>query len=208
MPRCTDDNNDPFPAHRNLGLNTSDAGPSLTNWWGTSIVGYGNNNSNLFHCPSITGRRTDNGVRWQWKFDCHLVGYGMNAYFLGFHPYTADSFTVGGVRIDTRPWFKKTAVLNPTDNLVVADAMPKSDLTWSSSLWWPTACMDQLASGSKAFEGMDAIRHLKTGNAVFNDGHAESRKSARINPPIDPISGSAQGLVNSEYWDPLQRARR
>src|SRR5438094_1825137 len=49
----TDDNNDTFPAHRNLGLNTADPAPSITNWWGTSIVPYGNNNSNLFHDPSI-----------------------------------------------------------------------------------------------------------------------------------------------------------
>src|SRR5437868_4234915 len=57
----TDDNNDTFPAHRNLGLTTADEPPSRTNWWGPAIVGYGNNNSNLFHCPSLTGRRTDNG---------------------------------------------------------------------------------------------------------------------------------------------------
>src|SRR5688572_12650207 len=35
----TDDNDDFFPAHRNHGvMNTSDA-ISLTNWWGTTIVG-------------------------------------------------------------------------------------------------------------------------------------------------------------------------
>src|SRR5439155_9144187 len=51
----TDDNNDVFPAHRNLGLNTDDPARSLTNWWGTSIVPSGNNNSNLFHDPSIKG---------------------------------------------------------------------------------------------------------------------------------------------------------
>src|SRR6185295_20187412 len=82
MQLYTDDNNDVFPAHRNLGLNTADPTPSLTNWWGTSIVGYANNNSNLFHCPSIKGQRFDNGVKWVWKFDCHKVGYGFNGYFL------------------------------------------------------------------------------------------------------------------------------
>src|SRR5207248_3469791 len=67
---------DLFPAHRNLGLNNSAPGPSLTNWWGTSIIGYARNQSNLFHCPSLKTKRFDNGVRWEWKFDCHLVGYG------------------------------------------------------------------------------------------------------------------------------------
>ena len=62
----TDDNNDTFPAHRNLGLNTDDPVRSLTNWWGASIVPYGNNNSNLFHDPSIKGKRLDNLINSQY----------------------------------------------------------------------------------------------------------------------------------------------
>ena len=86
MQLYTDESNDTFPGHRNQGLNTSDAGPSLTNWWGRTIVGYGDTSaSNYFRCPSIKGKRFDNGVRWEWKFDCHLVGYGYNGYFLGQH---------------------------------------------------------------------------------------------------------------------------
>ena len=86
--------------------------------------------------------------------------------------------------------------------------MPKADLSWSSSLWWPTSCMDQKASTSKGYEGIDPIRHQKSGNVVFNDGHAEGRKDALINPPIDPVSGSSKALLNAEYWDPLQRSLR
>ncbi len=208
MQLYTDDNSDVFPAHRNLGLNTSDDKPSLTNWWGTSIIGYARNQSNLFRCPSIKGKRLDNGIKWEWKFDCHKVGYGMNAYFLGFHPYTSDAITVGGVAITTKPWFKRSAIVSPTENMVVGDGMPKSDGFWSSSLWWPTSCMDSKASSSKAYEGIDPNRHLGTGVAVFNDGHSEARKSQKINPPVDPYTGSAKGLVNSEFWDPLQRARK
>ncbi len=44
------------------------------------------------------------------------------------------------------------------------------------------------------------------GVAVFTDGHAEARKDAAINPPVDPGAGSVQGLINSRYWDPLKRA--
>ena len=204
----TDDNNEVFPGHRNTGLNTDDANRSLTNWWGTTIVSYGNNASNLFRCPSIKGKRLDNGVRWEWKFDCHKVGYGYNGYFLGIHPYAGDDLTISGVNFRTRPWFKRTAVVSPAQNLVIGDAMPKSDGFWSSSLWWPTSCMDQKASGSKAFEGIDPIRHLGSGVAVFNDGHSEARKDAQINPPVDPASGGAKGLINSEFWDPLQRGKR
>src|SRR5262245_42567325 len=120
MQLYTDDNSDTFPGHRNTGLNTDDANRSLTNWCGTTIVGYANGQSNLFHCPSIKGRRLDNGVRWQWKFDCHLVGYGFNGYFLGIHPYdNGDNLTVAGVNFATKPWFKRGAIINPAENLLL-----------------------------------------------------------------------------------------
>jgi prepilin-type N-terminal cleavage/methylation domain-containing protein len=206
MQLYTDENNDTFPAHRNLGLTTDAEPPSRTNWWGTSIAGYGNNNSNLFHCPSFGSKRADFGVKWQWKFDCHLVGYGYNGYFLGIHPYSGDNLTVAGVNFRTQPWFKRTSILSPTENLVVGDAMPRQDLLWSSSLWWPNSCMDQRASTSKGYEGIDPNRHLGNGVVVFNDGHSEPRKNLQINPPADPGSASARSLTNSQYWDPLQRA--
>lgn len=201
-----DDANDRFPGHRNEGLTTDDPNRSLTNWWGTTIVGYAQNNSNLFRCPSIKGKRFDNGVRWEWKFDCHKVGYGYNSFFLGIHPYPSGSLSISGINFDTRPGFKRSNVVSPTSNLQVGDGMPKSDGFWSSSLWWPTSCMDRRASSSQAFEGVDPIRHAGQGVAVFNDGHAESRKDKQINPPVDPGAGGARGLINSHYWDPLQRA--
>ena len=86
--------------------------------------------------------------------------------------------------------------------------MPKSDGTWSSSLWWPTACMDPRQTSSQAYEGIDVSRHKGSGIAVFNDGHAEARKDIQINPPQDPVSGSARSLNNAEFWDPLQRSLR
>jgi prepilin-type N-terminal cleavage/methylation domain-containing protein len=204
----TDENNDVFPAHRNLGLNTSDEVPSRTNWWGTSIVAYGNGNSNLFHCPSFGGKRKDFGVTWQWKFDCHLVGYGYNGYFLGIHPYSGDDLTVAGINFRTRPWFKRSSILSAAENLLIGDAMPKSDLMWSSSLWWPSSCMkqDSRVSGG-GYEGIDPNRHVGTGVAVFNDGHSEARKNQNINPPKDPYLGGKESLVNSDFWDPLQRAK-
>ena len=203
----TDDNKDVFPAHRNSGLNTDSGVPSVTNWWGTAIVPAGQN-TNLFRCPAIKGKRFDNGIPWEWKFDCHKVGYGMNAFFLGIHPYPGGSLTVGGIAFDSRPWFKRASIASPARSLVVGDGMPKSDGYWSSSLWWPTSCMDAKTSASKAYEGIDNNRHRKTGVMVFNDGHAEARKDYQINPPVDPAFGAAQGLINSEYWDPLNRAKR
>jgi len=205
MQLYTDANEDKFPGHRNQGLSTDNAAFSLTNWWGTTIVGYGDKGaSNYFRCPSIRGKRFDNNVRWEWAFDCHKVGYAMNAFFLGVHPYAAHSVSVGGVTFSTTPNFKRSSVLNPSQNIAIGDGMPKPDGTWSSSLWWPTSGMRD-APGTSTLEGIDKSRHGGVGVVVFNDSHAEVRKSASINPPSDPISSGARGLINSKYWDPLIR---
>ena len=143
-------------------------------------------------------------MKWEWKFDPHKVGYGINSWFLSYWPYTSGNLTVGGVYFETKPWFKRPSVLGPAQSLAIGDGMPKSDGLWSSSLWWPNACMDSRASTSKGFEGIDINRHRGTGIVAFNDGHSEARKDAQINPPIDPPTGP-KGLINSKYWDPLQR---
>jgi len=199
----TDEYRETFPAHRNLGQSDNPT-QAITNWWGTSIVSYANNSSNLFHCPSVKGKRTDTGVKWEWKFDAHKVGYGYNGYFLGRHPYGPETLMVGGVRFDVAPWFKRTAIVSPSQNLLIGDTIPKADGYWSSSLWWPFSGM---AKG-QGLEGIDNNRHRKTGVVVFNDGHAEARKDLQINPAINPSGGTARGLENSEYWDPLNRAKR
>jgi|SRR5687768_919540 len=208
MQLYTDDFNDTFPAHRNQNEGDN-ATTALTNWWGTAIIGYARNQSNLFRCPSIKGRRTDNGVRWEWKFNCHLVGYGYNGFFLGQHPYPDNpSFSVAGVNFGVTKQFKRTAIVSPAENLLIGDSMPKADLMWSSSLWWPSSCMTS-RSTSRGFEGIDHLRHLKTGVVVFNDGHSEVRKDSQINPPVDPTGGAGSNtekLKNSRFWDPRQRS--
>jgi prepilin-type N-terminal cleavage/methylation domain-containing protein len=205
MQLYTDDNNETFPGHRNEGLNHSTK--VLTNWWGTTIIGYANNQSNLFQCPSMKGRRNDNGVRWEWKFNADMVGYGYNGFFLGQHPYEGDpNFTVAGIRFGTTKRFKRSNVMSPAENLLIGDSQPTINLEWSSSLWWPASCMNNRNSSTRGFEGIDPIRHMGTGVVVFNDGHSEARKDAQINPPFDPYSGNAKSLINSQFWDPLQRA--
>jgi prepilin-type N-terminal cleavage/methylation domain-containing protein len=206
----TDDNNDTFPAHRNQGLNTSDATLSLTNWWGTTIVTYGGGRSNLFHDPAIAGKRLDDGTTWQWNFDCHLVGYGYNGFFLGHHPYGPWSLTVGGIVFNGGSTFKRSGVLSPSDNLLIGDKQPYGNPpAWGSSLWWESACMDPNVVKSSSFptyEGVEPKRHLGLAVVSFNDGHSEARKSTTINPPANPADGKAEALINSRCWDPLQRA--
>ena len=200
----TDDNRDIFPAHRNQneGDNPTTA---LTNWWGTTIHNYARNQSNVFYCPAIKGKRLDNGLAWTWAFDCHKVGYGINSFFDCLWPYGGGSVSVGGITFRVQPWFKRSSVKSPVDNLIIGDGVPKSDGTWSSSLWWPNACMDKARSASQGFEGIDNLRHRNSGVAVFTDGHAEARKDGAINPPVDPGGGDPKGLINSKYWDPLKR---
>ncbi len=200
----TDENRDIFPAHRNKNEGNN-ADTAITNWWGTAVIGYAKNQSNLFHCPAIKGRQLENGVVWNWAFDCHKVGYGINSYFDSLWPYDSGSVVISGINFSTRPWFKRTSVKSPSDNLLIADAMPKADGFWSSSCWWPTSCMIDKASASKGFEGVDQLRHLNNGIVVFSDGHSEARKDSAINPPVDPAFGDPKGLINSRYWDPLNR---
>jgi len=206
MQLYTDDNKNVFPAHRNQNVDNNDVAISETNWWGTTLLAMANDSSqsNLFHCAALRGKRTDAEVSWTWKFDPHFVGYGYNNFFLGLHPYLAFTLTVGGVAFDTAPDFKRTSLLHPVDTFMIGDCMPaspESDLAWSSDCWWPYASEDSL-------QGVETYRHSGVGNCVFTDGHAEARPSARINPPVDPEDESVQALVNSRYWDPLQRADR
>jgi prepilin-type N-terminal cleavage/methylation domain-containing protein len=205
MQLYTDDNNDKFPGHRNNNVNNADPNISKSNWWGTTIVGYANNNSNLFHCASLTGKRNDNGVKWQWKFDCDEVGYGYNGYFLGAHPYPTTTLSVGGLTFTSPEFFKRSGIVSPAENLLIGDKQPYgSPPVWASSLWWPNSCMTK-GKGS-AWEGIDAQRHLGASAIVLNDGHSEIRKNDQINPPENPGNGGAKGLINSKYWDPLQHS--
>jgi prepilin-type processing-associated H-X9-DG protein len=210
MQLYTDDYLDTFPAHRNQNVNSTDATFSLTNWWGTTIVTYGGGRSNLFHDPAIQGKRLDDGTTWEWGFDCNLVGYGYNGFFLGHHPYDPGEITVGGIEFTFTDSFKRANVVSPADNLVVADKQPYgSPPVWSCSLWWESACMDPAVVATSSFptyEGVEPKRHLGRAVVAFNDGHSEACQNNAINPPANPADGSAKALINSMHWDPLKRA--
>jgi prepilin-type N-terminal cleavage/methylation domain-containing protein len=206
----TDEYREVFPAHRNQGLDNSDAEPSLTNWWGANIVNYGGGRSNLFHDPAINGKMLENGTAWQWNFDCNLVGYGYNGFFLGHHPYGAWELTVAGIDFSGGDTFKRTAIKSPSSSLVIGDKEPYGDPpSWSCSLWWEDACMNPAVvehSGFPDYEGVEPNRHLGMAVMSFNDGHSEWRASNLINPPANPYDGESASLINSRYWDPLQTA--
>jgi len=206
MQLYTDDNNDTFPAHRNQNIDSNDPNISMTNWWGTTLLAMANSSSqsNLFHCPAIKGQRTDAGIAWSWNFDPHFVGYGYNNYFLGLHPFLSNPLVVGGVHFNPTPEFKRSAIRHPVDTFMIGDSMPastdiNSTACWSSDCWWPF-------SSQSSHQGVEMFRHSGVGAAVFTDGHAEARKNANINPPVDPASATVKALTNCRYWDPLQRS--
>ena len=200
----TDDNGDIFPAHRDAMTGVT----TVHNWWGEQVVSYGGGKSNLFHCPSILGQqRNADGSIWRWSFDRDFAGYGYNSYFLGCYPYTASISIppVAGISFATAPWFKRAGVKRPSETLMICDSDPKPGTGTSYSSWWPKACQNAATSSSHQFEGVCVFRHSPQGNIVFTDAHSEARKDAAINPPYDPQSGNPLSLVNSRYWDPLQR---
>lgn len=102
--------------------------------------------------------------------------------------------------ITGRLWWREGWIKQPTVNILMADSNPKPDGDWSSTLWWPYIAAQQ--------EGVNGTRHRsgsgrdgEAGNIVFNDGHAEYRRTRFINPKFD--------LTNEfiQYWDPLQRRK-
>ena len=207
----TDDNNDFFPTCLNTTYGMWDAADEATNWWGNSICGGGTNNYKSFHDPAVNGPITlSSGAVWNWAFNFNLVGYGYNSFFLSCTPNAPGGTSVAGYKFLSSANFKRGGVVRPTDCIIFGDKQPKPDLSASASLWWPNASM-HVTSSSGAYEGIDTTRHNGgkfpgTGNVGFTDGHAESRKEANINPPVDPSGGSVQGLINSQYWDPRQSA--
>jgi prepilin-type N-terminal cleavage/methylation domain-containing protein/prepilin-type processing-associated H-X9-DG protein len=219
----TDANNDAFPPHRNSLIpyaGPPDSSPHPNDWWGATlldkagVLGYTNN---AFRCPALKGKIVTYGLTWQWSFDVNYAGYGYNGWFLGFHPYSGVDTVTASVGASTYVLtsavkFKRIQVVRPAESLVCGDKNPLPPSAgaasmWGSSLWFPNAYMDpNTASSGSANEGIDGIRHLgSVGNALFNDGHAESRKDKDINPQAPVRSGSIGSLKNSHYWDPLQR---
>jgi len=215
MQLYTDANNDVFPGHRDYPWFTPAAGHD--NWWGEYIFPNNGASTNLtdadmslFRCPAIKGTQImadANKTRWTWAFNRDRVGYGYNSYFLGAYPQptTIDNVSVGGFNYAPNPWFKRTSLKRPADTLMFCDTDPKpSTLGDSYSAWWPKTA--QNTSGTD-LEGVCTLRHSPMGMVVFTDAHSEGRKDGQINPPINPLgAGNVKALINSRYWDPIQRA--
>ena len=203
----TDDNSDVFPACRMQDPTL----PAMNDWWGNYLGKYSAGNSNLFHCPVLTGTRNQYYPNFTWSWQGvnnpgDRIGYAANVYFLfwpdprsGQTP-ASGSGTINGVSYVPQLHFKRTAILHPTDCLMIGD----DEGWWSMSSYWPNGVMD---GTNPQYEGI-ACRHGGSGSGhinggvgvvVFADGHSEARKDDKINPQ------AGNKLKNSKYWDPLQR---
>jgi len=213
----TDSSDDKFPT-ANSGLPNS----IYNDWWGSAICGDSTNYQQSFHDPALNGQVSYNGTTWTWNFDFNLVSMGYNCFFIDCAANAPGStqFSIGSYSYACVRNFKRSQIMHPTDCLVFGDKQPKpnsqglpASVGASGSLWWGKACMDPAASSSQQFEGIDTRRHNGgkwpdgLGNVAFADGHAESRKNENINPLVDPqYALNQKALINSRYWDPLQRA--
>ncbi len=199
----TDDANDIFPVCRGqqpaLGMN---------DWWGNYLDKYSAGNSNLFHCPVLTGIRNQYTPNFTWSWTGvagpgDRIGYAANVFFL-FYPAPSvqggGSVTVGGFTFTTGYNFKRSSIRQPSDCMMIGD----NEGYWSMSSYWPNAAMDGSDAG---YEGV-ACRHGGSkgkgrngglGVVVFADAHSEARKDQNINP------NAGNPLLNSRYWDPLKR---
>jgi len=210
----TDDYQDVFPmdwgqqaVNNRMPVNTF---LNYDDWYGNTLDKYVAGNSNLFHCPVLTGTRNKyyNPFTWTWTVTSGTpgdrIGYAANCLFLFYPNQGIMSYPVtdnAGTTITYTPTykFKRTSIRTPTDCLMICD----NEGPHGQSSYFPTASMD--AGG---LEGV-ACRHGGSngkgrngglGVVVFADAHSEARKDQNINPT------SANGLLNSRYWDPLKRA--
>ena len=201
----TDDSQDVFPACRGQDPTL----PVMDNWWGNYLGKYSAGNSNLFHCSVLTGVRNQYtpNFKWSWTgvtYPGDRIGYSANVFFL-FYPaptvQAPDTVSYNGVSYTTQFGFKRSAIRQPSNCLVIGD----SEGYWSMSSYWPNAIMN---GSNPNYEGI-SCRHGGSGGkninggvgvVVFADSHSEPRKDANINPQ------AANQLQNSQYWDPLLRA--
>jgi len=186
-----------FPAHKQSGSGYGAGGKP--DFWATDLLEF-TQQENLYRCPDIEEVQDFGGFKWEWKFDPHMLGYGYNCYFLGLYSHGTGIDWTAQLRpwMSTVRWFRFPNVKDPAMNLLIADTnpIPMGAGWWSSSMWWPK-------SGAPWYEGVNAQRHLDQGALLFNDGHAETRDLADINPASSPKETGDD--TNIEYWDPLQR---
>ena len=144
-------------------------------------------NEALYHCPDLTSESAVAGGAFEWAFTPRDVGYGYNAFFLGW--YGGDPTAVlspgGGITPDLQCNISYFVDGNRT--VVFADATVRtSDPQGSYVMWWPTTNIGP----SGAYP-----RHLKRANLVMLGGGVRSLYEEEMQP-----SSTERALV--QIFDP------
>jgi len=179
-----DDNDDILPPH------SMEAGPTPTRWWGYDAVGRASdtdgiepegdiwgylNKEEVYRCPMMASRG--------WEFNSARVGYGYNAWFLGYGVNT-DPPTDEGTGVTPDVWCNFSYIRNASQLIVFADSAYRGsgDRGASYAMWYPEA------------DAHVDMRHDDTGCVAFFDGSARTFRSEEINPT------AAEPRLR--YWDP------
>jgi len=194
-----------FPPHRFLLEIPDPITKSPEHFWFDLLRVY-TRTKELVHCPTLGNEMQQDRSTWKWNYDQHNLGYGYNAYFLGYYSHTPDAW---GTYITGQRWWSEGKVKSPCDLLVFSDANPndgdpKVGGGWSSSLWWPWINLHgEGVNGSRHAQGRKGTQGRKWGggNIAFFDGHCEYRLLSKINPEKDNTDQFIR------FWDPLQRRK-
>ena len=180
-----------FPPHRFEAYGDPLADNTGEKHW-FHLLGQYARGKELPHCPTLKWDVQQDANTWSWSYNSKNIGYGYNAFFLGL--YNHQDGETCRTYIEGRLWWPENRIKRPADNILLGDSNPKPGGDWSSTLWWPYI--------NRAKEGLNGTRHRgKGGNLVFNDGHAEFRRTKSINPERDNTDQYIR------FWDPLQRPK-
>ena len=189
------DNNEFLPPHQMSG-----GGDNPDRWWGYDGDVRGDSSSDetpvdiwgyvgteqVFMCP---------GKANEFEMSAAYVGYGYNAWFLGWDDGSGESLEndrrkgyvaqYGGAPIKR---LNLASVLDPSSMLTFGDSVnhSRADKKGAYVLWYP-----DIRSG--AYDGVD-MSHGDMGCAGFLDGHTGEFENDEINPTDD--------MDKLMYWDP------
>ena len=180
---------------------------SATRWWGYDSVSRADGSwpegeifgyvreEEAFQCPSVvSGEQADGGAPLEWAFTARDVGYGYNAFFLGWYggdPTAIPSAEKDGIRPDK--WCNRSYINDAYRTIVFADSTVRgdgvaADRRGSFAMWWPNATTTTPA-GAYA-------RHLDdTANLAMLDGGVLAKTN-------DEMYDATSGAALAKWWDP------
>ena len=167
-------NNSILPPHKMA------SGDNPNRWWGIDqanrdagkepfgeLFSYADN-PEVFHCPALSTEAAESGAAYDWAFTAREVGYGYNAFFLGYDDGTGSAPVAGGgITPDLRT--NMSYFVDGSRTVVFADAAVRNDSpSGSYVIWWPKMSWSA-GGGDNSYSGPYA-RHLKRANLAMLDG--------------------------------------